>query len=113
MIYAVIGTKLFSDRKPEYFADFATSLFTMFQVLAGDSWSSAITRSFFKVSPRIRPSVLPLPPLHALLLSHLLPAPLPPESLSFLALPPTSSLGSLMEVGEVKRLREGEGGGWR
>ena len=32
VIYAVIGTKLFRDRRPEYFQDFSTSLFTMFQV---------------------------------------------------------------------------------
>ena len=31
-MYAILATTFFRDRAPEYFDDFATSLFTMFQV---------------------------------------------------------------------------------
>jgi len=33
-IYAILGTNFFGDQAPEYFLNFKTSLFTMFQVLA-------------------------------------------------------------------------------
>ena len=33
-IYAILGTNFFGDQAPEYFFNFKTSLFTMFQVLA-------------------------------------------------------------------------------
>ena len=48
-IYAILGTSFFRTRAPEYFADFFTSLFTMFQVLSGDSWASAVSRGLFDV----------------------------------------------------------------
>lgn len=51
-IYAVLGTQLFRERSPEFFLDFTTALFTMIQVVMGDSWASAITRSFFEVNER-------------------------------------------------------------
>ena len=57
-VYAVLGTQLFRHRAPKYFGDFLTSLFTMFQILSGDSWASAVARSFS--SP---PSHSPLPPI--------------------------------------------------
>ena len=34
-VYAVLGTNFFRHRSPEFFSDFLTALFTMFQVLAG------------------------------------------------------------------------------
>ena len=46
-IYAVLGTHIFGVQSPEYFGTFLTSLFTMMQVVTGDSWSSAVTRSLF------------------------------------------------------------------
>ena len=46
-IYAVLGTYFFRERQPAYFADFLTSLFTMFQVLTGDSWASSVSRGMF------------------------------------------------------------------
>jgi len=49
IMYAVVATKLFRDRRPEFFGDFSASLFTMFQIVMGDSWGSAITRSLFEV----------------------------------------------------------------
>ena len=46
-IYATLGTHIFGERSPEHFADFLTSLFTMFQVVSGDGWASTISRSLF------------------------------------------------------------------
>jgi voltage-gated sodium channel len=48
-LYAILATSFFNDRSPEYFANFSTSLFTMFQILSGDSWASGISRSLFSV----------------------------------------------------------------
>ena len=47
-VYASIGTRVFRDKSPEYFADFTTSLFTLIQCLSGDSWASGISRSIFQ-----------------------------------------------------------------
>ena len=47
-VYAVIGTHLFKTRSEEYFGNFGRSLFTMFQVLTGDSWASGVSRSLFQ-----------------------------------------------------------------
>jgi hypothetical protein len=46
-MYAILGTSFFRTRAPHYFGDFLTSLFTMFQVLSGDSWASAVSRDLF------------------------------------------------------------------
>jgi len=48
IIYAVMGVTLLKDTSPQYFKNFQTALFSLFQVVAGDSWASAITRSMFK-----------------------------------------------------------------
>ena len=40
IIFAIFGTNFYHERKPEFFANFKTSLFTMFQVVTGDSWAS-------------------------------------------------------------------------
>ena len=47
-VYAVIGTHLFKERSKEYFGNFSRALFTMFQVLTGDSWASGVSRSLFQ-----------------------------------------------------------------
>ena len=47
--WAVVGVHLFHDKSQEYFGNFEAALFSMFQVVSGDSWASAITRSIFKV----------------------------------------------------------------
>jgi voltage-gated sodium channel len=49
-IYAIIGVELFrsateSDDINEYFGSTAKAMFTLFQVMTFDSWSSKITRS--------------------------------------------------------------------
>ena len=41
------GTSFFRERAPDFFRDFLTSLFTMFQVLSGDSWASGVSRTMF------------------------------------------------------------------
>jgi len=41
-VYAVVATGLYKEVKPEYFGRFQLSLFTMFQILSGDSWASQV-----------------------------------------------------------------------
>jgi voltage-gated sodium channel len=43
-IFAVMGYNLFSDQYPEYFGSLSKSLFTLFQIMTLESWSSAIAR---------------------------------------------------------------------
>lgn len=43
-IFAVIGVNLFGAKYPEYFGDLSTSVFTLFQIMTLESWSSAIAR---------------------------------------------------------------------
>ena len=38
---------LFGSKSPEYFKDLKTALFSMHQVVTGDSWASGIVRSLF------------------------------------------------------------------
>ena len=47
-IYAVLATHLFRDRSSEFFGNFSASFFTMIQVVSGDSWASAVSRSIFE-----------------------------------------------------------------
>jgi len=54
MVYAILGTQFFKSANPEYFSDFQTSLFTMFQILLGDSWASGVARSIFSEVRRVR-----------------------------------------------------------
>ena len=46
-IYGVLGTHLFREQSPVFFGSFGASLFTMWQVVTGDSWASVVTRSLF------------------------------------------------------------------
>ena len=41
-IYAILATDFFASDQPEYFGSFALSLFTLFQMATGDSWSSQV-----------------------------------------------------------------------
>lgn len=43
-IYAVVGYNLFSAGYPEYFGTLTDALFTLFQIMTLESWSSAIAR---------------------------------------------------------------------
>jgi voltage-gated sodium channel len=47
-LYAVIGVYFFSSASPEEFGDFFPALFTMFQIMTGDKWSSGIVRPLFE-----------------------------------------------------------------
>ena len=46
-IYAIAGTHLYGAMSPHYFGNLASSLFSMFQVMTGDSWASMIARGLF------------------------------------------------------------------
>ncbi|WP_042143208.1 ion transporter [Paucisalibacillus sp. EB02] len=50
-IYAVIGTMLFSDIAPEYFATLHDSLLSLFQVITLESWASGVMRPILAVDP--------------------------------------------------------------
>jgi len=47
IIWAVMGTDVLGERSPEFFGTFQSSLFSLFQVLSGDSWASQIAREMF------------------------------------------------------------------
>lgn len=124
-MYAILGTSFFHHRTPKYFGDFLTSLFTMFQVLSGDSWASAVSRDLFAEikggTDQTDPSVV-LVYLHRLLhclaitppavfkscmrvISHMLPQPrrsmlLPPflHSLSLLSVAVSLSIGASVSL---------------
>lgn len=43
-IFAVIGTNLFGSEYPQYFGSLGGSMYTLFQIMTLESWSSAIAR---------------------------------------------------------------------
>ena len=50
-IFAVVGTNLFGSEYPEYFGDLSKSIFTLFQIMTLESWSSAIARPIMDEAP--------------------------------------------------------------
>ena len=46
-MYSILGTHIFKSTNPKYFKQFATSMYTMFQVFTGDGWSD-ISRTLFE-----------------------------------------------------------------
>jgi voltage-gated sodium channel len=44
-IYAIICTQFFADEHDEFFGTFSRSIFSLFQMATGDSWSSVIVRT--------------------------------------------------------------------
>ena len=44
-IYAIVCTQFFADEHDEFFGTFTRSLFSLFQMATGDSWSSVIVRT--------------------------------------------------------------------
>ncbi|MDR2405891.1 MAG: ion transporter [Deltaproteobacteria bacterium] len=50
-IFAVLATTLFGTFFPEYFGSIGTSMYTNFQLLTMDSWSSGIARPIMKEFP--------------------------------------------------------------
>lgn len=47
-IFAVLGTKLYGARFPELFGNIGMSLFTLFQVMTLESWSTGVARPIMK-----------------------------------------------------------------
>lgn len=43
-VFSVIGVNLFGSLYPEYFGDLSKAIFTLFQIMTLESWSSAIAR---------------------------------------------------------------------
>ncbi len=52
-IFAVIGTDLYMDRFPEYFGDMGKTMFTLFQIMTLESWSSGIARPMMQEIPYV------------------------------------------------------------
>ena len=50
-IFAVIGNNIFGDAHPEYFGSLSDSLFTLFQIMTLESWSSGIARPIIQEMP--------------------------------------------------------------
>lgn len=52
-IFAVMGTMLFSEQFPEYWGNLGLSLFSLFQIMTLESWSSGVARPMMEVYPLI------------------------------------------------------------
>jgi voltage-gated sodium channel len=50
-VFAVIGTNLFRAESPEFFGNIGRSMFTLFQVMTGESWASGIARPIMETHP--------------------------------------------------------------
>jgi len=50
-IFAVMGTMLFGQQFPEYWGSIGASLYTLFQIMTLESWSSAIARPMLEQMP--------------------------------------------------------------
>ena len=52
-IFAVMGTKLFAEEFPEYWGNLGLSLFSLFQIMTLESWSSGVARPMMESYPLI------------------------------------------------------------
>ena len=52
-VFAVMGTMLFGETFPEYWGNLALSLFSLFQIMTLESWSSGVARPMMEVYPWI------------------------------------------------------------
>lgn len=50
-IYAILCTHLFGHDFPEYFGSFGNSIFSLFQIMTFDSWSTGISRPVMDIYP--------------------------------------------------------------
>ncbi len=50
-VFAVMATKLFGERFPEWFGSIGASLYTLFQIMTLESWSMGIVRPVMEVYP--------------------------------------------------------------
>ncbi len=52
-VFAVMGTMLFGESFPEYWGNLALSLFSLFQIMTLESWSSGVARPMMEEYPLI------------------------------------------------------------
>jgi voltage-gated sodium channel len=52
-VFAVMGTMLFRDSFPEYWGNLGLSLFSLFQIMTLESWSSGVARPMMETYPWI------------------------------------------------------------
>ncbi len=52
-IFAVMGTMLFREEFPEYWGNLGLSLFSLFQIMTLESWSTGVARPMMEVYPLI------------------------------------------------------------
>lgn len=52
-IFAVMGTELYGEAWPEYFGTLGASMFSLFQIMTLESWSSAIARPMLAENPTV------------------------------------------------------------
>lgn len=52
-VFAVMGTMMFGQQFPEYWGNLALSLFSLFQIMTLESWSSGVARPMMEVYPWI------------------------------------------------------------
>ena len=52
-IFAVMGTMMFAEGFPEYWGNLGLSLFSLFQIMTLESWSSGVARPMMEVYPLI------------------------------------------------------------
>jgi len=50
-IFAVLATNLYSENFPQWFGDIGESMFTLFQIMTLESWSSGIARPMMEQTP--------------------------------------------------------------
>lgn len=50
-IYAILCVQFFGDEWPYYFGSFSKAMYSLFQVMTGDSWNEAIARPIVDVYP--------------------------------------------------------------
>ena len=50
-VFAIIGTNIFGGEFPAYFGTFGDSMFTLFQIMTLESWSSGIARPILDTNP--------------------------------------------------------------
>ncbi len=50
-IYAVVGNQIFGSCFPEFFGDFSSSMFTLFQIMTLDAWSDQVARPILEEYP--------------------------------------------------------------
>lgn len=50
-IFAVLATNLYGEQFPQWFGDIGESMFTLFQIMTLESWSSGIARPMMEITP--------------------------------------------------------------